>query len=151
MNPLGYKILIEVLGRGDIERIAEAVYVFQEREEGKSKVTWKQYKEYIHHLLRIRFSTGRLKRIRQRVNFSIGRFIRFVLVGFSGFAVDMGTLYLLYDVLGLGLTRSAIFAAELAIINNFSETTFGLLETFQSIRGNGVRFLNDYRSSTSSA
>lgn len=119
LNPLGYKILIEVLGRGDIEHIAEAGYVFQEREEGESKVTWKQYQEYIHHLLRLRFSGGRLGRIRQRLDFPIGRFIRFILVGFSGLVVDMSTLYLLFDVLGLGLTRSAILAAELAIINNF--------------------------------
>ncbi|MFM6175726.1 MAG: glycosyltransferase [Sphaerospermopsis kisseleviana] len=119
MNPLGYKILIEVLGRGDIEQIAEVGYVFQEREEGESKVTWKQYKEYIHHLFRLRFSSRRIGRIRQRIDFPIGRFIRFILVGFSGLAVDMGSLYLLYDVLGLGLTRSAILVAELAIINNF--------------------------------
>jgi dolichol-phosphate mannosyltransferase len=119
MDPIGYKILIEVLGRGDIEQIAEAGYIFQEREEGKSKVTWKQYKEYIHHLIRLRFSTGRLGRIRRRVDFPIGRFIRFIMVGFSGLVVDMGCLYLLFDVLGLGLTRSAIFAAELGIINNF--------------------------------
>ena len=134
MNPLGYKILIEVLGRGDIEQIAEAGYVFQEREEGESKVTWKQYQEYIHHLLRLRFSTGRLGRIRQRVDFPIGRFVRFIIVGFSGLAIDMGTLYLLYDVLGLGLTRSAIFAAELAIINNFFWNdlwTFGDLSKHQ--------------------
>lgn len=134
MNPLGYKILIEVLGRGNIERIAEVGYIFQEREEGESKVTWKQYKEYIHHLLRLRFSTGRLGRIRQQVDFPIGRFIRFALVGFSGLAVDMGILYLFYDVLGLGLTRSAIFAAELAIINNFFWNdiwTFGDLSKHQ--------------------
>ena len=134
MNPLGYKILIEVLGRGDIEQIAEAGYVFQEREQGESKVTWKQYQEYIHHLLRLRFSTGRLGRIRQRVDFPIGRFIRFIIVGFSGLAIDMGILYLLYDVLGLGLTRSAIFAAELAIINNFFWNdlwTFGDLSKHQ--------------------
>ena len=134
MNPLGYKILIEVLGRGDIEQIAEAGYVFQEREQGESKVTWKQYQEYIHHLLRLRFSTGRLERIRQRVDFPIGRFVRFIIVGFSGLAIDMGTLYLLYDVLGLGLTRSAIFAAELAIINNFFWNdlwTFGDLSKHQ--------------------
>jgi len=137
MNPLGYKILIEVLGRGDIERIAEAGYVFQEREEGESKVTWKQYKEYIHHLVRLRFSTGRLGRIRQRIDFPIGRFIRFILVGFTGLAVDMGSLYLLYDVLGLGLTRSAVLAAELAIINNFFWNdlwTFGDISKHQQQR-----------------
>ncbi len=119
MNPLGYKILIEVLGRGNIERIAEAGYTFQEREEGESKVTWRQYQEYIYHLLRLRFSTGRLGRIRRKLDFPIGRFIRFVMVGCSGLIVDMGVLYFLHGVLGLGLTRSAIFAGQLAILNNF--------------------------------
>jgi dolichol-phosphate mannosyltransferase len=55
MNPLGYKILIEVLGRGKIHQIAEVGYVFQERQEGASKVTWQQYLEYLMHLVRLRF------------------------------------------------------------------------------------------------
>ncbi len=62
MNPVGYKILIEVLYRGNIKQIKEIGYVFQERKEGESKVTWNQYKEYIHHLLRLRFSTGWLEK-----------------------------------------------------------------------------------------
>jgi dolichol-phosphate mannosyltransferase len=119
MSPLGYKILIEVLGRGDIGQVAEVGYVFQEREAGESKVTWKQYTDYLRHLLRLRLSSGRLGRLRQKIAFPMGRFARFGLVGLSGLVVDMGMLYLLYDMLGLGLTRSAIFAAELAIINNF--------------------------------
>ncbi|WP_421659243.1 glycosyltransferase [Leptothermofonsia sp. ETS-13] len=119
LNPLGYKILIEVLGRGNIDQIAEVGYVFQEREAGESKVTWKHYTDYLHHLLRLRLSSGRIGRLRQRLRFPIGRFLRFGVVGASGLVVDMGILYLLYDRLGLGLTRSAILAAELAIINNF--------------------------------
>ena len=55
MNPLGYKILIEVLGRCQINRITEVGYVFQERQEGASKVTWRQYLEYLMHLIRLRF------------------------------------------------------------------------------------------------
>ncbi|MEG4809350.1 glycosyltransferase [Microcoleus sp. F8-D3] len=108
MNPAGYKILIEVLGRGDIRWIAEVGYVFQERQEGESKVTWKQYIEYLRHLLRLRLA-----------RWPMGRFLRFGVVGFSGVFVDMGVFYLLRTVLGLGLTRSAIFSAEVAIINNF--------------------------------
>ncbi len=55
MNPLGYKILIEVLGRCQINRITEVGYVFQERQEGSSKVTWRQYLEYLMHLVRLHF------------------------------------------------------------------------------------------------
>ncbi|MGB6017483.1 MAG: glycosyltransferase [Nodosilinea sp.] len=116
LNPKGYKILLEVLGRGDIDTIAEVGYVFQERQEGASKVTWRQYVDYIHHLLRLRLG-GRLSRLHQR--FPMQRFVRFGLVGLSGVVVDMLILYLLHSTLGLPLTRSKIVAAEFAIINNF--------------------------------
>lgn len=62
MNPTGYKILLEVLGRGKIENIQEVGYVFQERTEGESKVTVKQYLEYIQHLWRLRFPHGSFRR-----------------------------------------------------------------------------------------
>lgn len=110
LSPLGYKILVEVLARGKVGWIGEVGYVFQERQEGESKVTKKQYIDYIRHLIRLRFSL-----------WQITRFIRFGLVGFSGVFVDMTFLYLLSDpsTLALPLTRSKIIASELAIINNF--------------------------------
>lgn len=120
-NPLGYKILLEVIARGNIDRIAEVGYVFQERQQGASKVTWKQYVDYLRHLLRLRLSTGRIGSFRQRYSFPLKRFLRFGVVGSSGVIVDMLMLYLLHDptMLGLGLTRSKILASELAIVNNF--------------------------------
>jgi dolichol-phosphate mannosyltransferase len=123
LNPKGYKISLEVLGRGRIDRIAEVGYVFQERLEGESKVTMQQYVDYIHHLLKLR-SRGRVGRIRAVVPFPLGRFMRFGLVGLSGVVVDMAVLYLLHSTaspLGLawGLTRSKIIASEVAILNNF--------------------------------
>ena len=119
LYPQGYKILIEVLARGTIPQVAEVGYVFQERQEGESKVTWKQYVDYLHHLLKLRLSLGQAD-----------RFIRFGLVGLSGVFVDMALLYFLSDptTLHLPLTRSKIFSGELAIINNFlwnDRWTFG--------------------------
>ncbi len=119
LQPLGYKILIEVLGRGTLDRVAEVPYVFQEREAGDSKVTAQQYWDYLHHLLRLRLTTGRFQGVKQRLRFPVKRFLQFGLVGSSGLLVDMGVLYLLFDGLGWGLTRSAVLAAELAIVNNF--------------------------------
>ncbi|MEM8805990.1 MAG: glycosyltransferase [Cyanobacteria bacterium P01_G01_bin.38] len=126
LNPLGYKILLEVIGRGRVKEIAEAGYVFQERESGESKVTWKQYVEYIGHLVRLRtdksalaLSSGRLAKLPQK--FPLKRFLRFGVVGFSGVFVDMALLFLLSDpsTLAWGLTRSKIIASEIAILNNF--------------------------------
>jgi len=108
LSPVGYKILIEVAARGNIRWIGEVGYVFRERQAGESKVTWKQYVEYIQHLLRLRLDLWPVK-----------RFIRFGISGFSGVFVDFGVFYLLRTVLGLALTRSTILSSEIAIINNF--------------------------------
>jgi dolichol-phosphate mannosyltransferase len=129
LHPTGYKILLEVIGRGRVDKIAEVGYVFQERVEGESKVTWHQYVEYFIHLLRLR-SRGRFGRISKKFQFPFDRFLRFATVGFSGVFVDMTVFYLLTDPnsLGWGLTRSKILAAEVAIINNFilnDSWTFG--------------------------
>jgi dolichol-phosphate mannosyltransferase len=110
LSPLGYKILLEVIGRGRIRSIAEVGYVFRERTAGESKVTWRLYPQYLRHLARLRLTTP-----------AATRFIRFAAVGLTGVVVDMAALFLLSDprTLGLGLTRSKVIAAELAIVNNF--------------------------------
>jgi dolichol-phosphate mannosyltransferase len=110
LDPLGYKILIEVLARGKLRWLAEVGYVFREREEGTSKVTLGIYLEYVWHLVRLRWAT-----------LGQSKLFRFCLVGASGVVVDMSMLFLLSDptMLGFGLTRSKVAAAELAIVNNF--------------------------------
>jgi dolichol-phosphate mannosyltransferase len=120
MNPRGYKILLEVIGRCQIQSVAEVGYIFKERIEGESKVTWRQYVDYILHLAKLR-SRGRITRLRIKSKETFRRFFRFGLVGTSGVFVDMGMLFLLSDptMLGWGLTRSKILAAEAAIVNNF--------------------------------
>ncbi len=58
------------------------------------------------------------------------RFVRFGISGLTGLFVNMGTLYTLREFENLGLTRSAIIAIELAIINNFF---WNDLWTFQDV------------------
>ncbi|MEM0979415.1 MAG: glycosyltransferase [Cyanobacteria bacterium P01_H01_bin.58] len=125
LNPKGYKILLEVLGRGNVQAIAEVGYVFQERSQGESKVTWRHYLDYLHHLLRLR-SRGRFTNLVPTLaKLPMGRFVRFAIVGFSGVFVDYAVFSLLLSQLGLnqfgllGLTVSNVIAAETAIFNNF--------------------------------
>lgn len=110
MRPLGYKILIEVLGRGSIRWIGEVGYVFRERSEGESKVTLGLTVDYLRQLVRLRLAT-----------LPGARFLRFVAVAASGVAVDMALLFALSDprMLGLGLLGSKLVAAEVATVNNF--------------------------------
>jgi dolichol-phosphate mannosyltransferase len=122
LNPLGYKILIEVLARGRIGRVAEVGYVFRERLAGESKVTGRLYLEYLRHLVRLRLAL------------LPPRFLRFGIVGLSGVAVDMAILWLLKGRLGWPLTASKLIAAEVAMANNFLWNdlwTFGDLAAFQ--------------------
>jgi dolichol-phosphate mannosyltransferase len=107
LSPLGYKILIEVLGRGRIGRIAEVGYVFRERTAGESKVTARLYLQYLRHLLRLRLAL------------LPPRFAKFAAVGLSGVAVDMAILWLLRGRMGLPLTISKLIAAETAMASNF--------------------------------
>ncbi len=110
LNPTGYKILIEVLARGQMQKISEVGYIFQERTAGESKVSSKIYIQYFEHLLRLRLDL-----------LTNSRLLRFAIVGLSGAVVDMGLLYLFSDPASFswGLTRSKIAAAEIALINNF--------------------------------
>lgn len=118
LNPVGYKILLEVLGRGEIRGIQEVGYIFQERQCGDSKVTSRQYLEYLQHLWRLRFGGKLTSAV---IPLPVRRFLKFAVVGGSGVFVDMFILYLLSDPsrLGWGITRSKIIAAEISIISNF--------------------------------
>jgi dolichol-phosphate mannosyltransferase len=50
LKPKGYKILLEVLAKGNYRRIVEVPYVFEERKDGKSKLGPKQYLEFLIHV-----------------------------------------------------------------------------------------------------
>jgi dolichol-phosphate mannosyltransferase len=136
LSPLGYKILVEVLGRGKVSWISEVPYTFRERVEGSSKLTNRIYLEYFQHLFRLRLYLLR-----------ISSFFRFCVVGASGVVIDMSFLFLLSDpkMLGWGLTRSKILAAEAALLNNFiwnDAWTFGDIAKHQNTFGQRVkRFL----------
>ena len=54
MKPEGYKILLEVLGRGDYQTVIEVPFIFIERQQGRSKLGLRQYREFVTHLLCLR-------------------------------------------------------------------------------------------------
>lgn len=53
LDPLGYKIFLEVLVRADIDRIEEVPYTFHDRERGDSKLTAGQYLRFVEHNLKL--------------------------------------------------------------------------------------------------
>jgi dolichol-phosphate mannosyltransferase len=136
LNPLGYKILIEVLARGDVEKISEVPYVFRETPERASKHSAAVFAQYLRHLTRLRIHL-----------LKTSSFVRFCIVGASGTLIDTTMLFLLSDprTLNWSLTGSKIIAAEVALTNNFIWNdlwTFGKFSNRQnSVHQRARRFL----------
>jgi len=61
LQPLGFKMLLEVLARARYQSLVEVPYVFRARRLGQSKLGARQYVEYLLHLLRIARSSGELR------------------------------------------------------------------------------------------
>lgn len=85
LNPVGYKIGLELLVKCDCRRVAEVPIHFTDRVVGESKLNLREQLRYIRHLRRLF--------IHKYPNYSY--FIQFALVGGSGTLVNLGALTLL--------------------------------------------------------
>jgi dolichol-phosphate mannosyltransferase len=105
LDPVGYKILLEVLARCDIRRVAERPYVFLERERGESKVSAGHYVGYLRHLMRLRLHPLRSRAL-----------VRYLAVTALALLADALAFLWIFDVQGWNLTRSAAIAGEVGIL-----------------------------------
>jgi len=53
LSPVGFKILLEILVRGNYSKVKEIPVSFTDREGGKSKLNTKEYVDYIKHCIRL--------------------------------------------------------------------------------------------------
>ena len=120
LNPIGYKILLEILVRGNHSEVAEVPYVFKGRERGASTFNATEQVNYLKHLWRLIRSEHETR-----------RFVKFCLAGGSGVLINLGLLALLTEVIGVFYVLSAAIAIEASILNNF---TWNELWTFRDRR-----------------
>lgn len=90
MRPIGYKIGLELMVRGDFDEIVEVPIRFLDRARGISKMNLSQQFKYLRHLRRLY-----LKRFG-----APAEFVHFGAVGASGFVIDV-TVYYLLQFLGV--------------------------------------------------
>ncbi len=116
---------------------------FRSARSGESKVTWKQYVEYLGHLARLR-SRGRIGRLQQKLplKMPVKRFIRYSLVGLSGVLVDMAVLYLLSEGAGLALTAAKSLPLKSLFLTTFCGTMLGHLPICLCTKKDGAPGLN---------
>lgn len=118
LKPRGYKILLEVLGKGTWDHDKEIPFEFSDREIGTSKLKIKTIVEYAEQVVDITlysFTHHASAAWREWM-----KVFRFGIVGISGIVVNLGILYLLVQYAGSGDLLASLIATEIAILNNFA-------------------------------
>ncbi len=108
LNPVGFKILLEILAKANYKDVEEISFKFEERKKGESNFNLKQSVLASRHLLRLYMS--------KKEHF---RFLKFCIVGGSGIIVNEGLLFLLTELFGWYYLFSGIVSIEASILSNF--------------------------------
>ena len=124
LNPIGYKIGLELLVKCGVTKASEVPIHFANRQKGESKLSFKEQLRYIQHLRRLllhRYPTW-------------SAFLQFMVVGASGVLVNLLALTLL--LLGKIPTRGAVAGAiGISMLSNFA---LNRRFTFSYARGGGI-------------
>jgi dolichol-phosphate mannosyltransferase len=107
LQPIGWKILIEVLCKGKYRQVTEIPYHFESRVSGNSKMSFKEQWNYLCHLLRLVKDSP-----------SDRRFYLFCLVGISGVLVNM-LFFALFLKINLSTVWAGSLAATVAMVSNY--------------------------------
>lgn len=120
LNPVGFKILMEILVKGHYNNVREVPFTFGLRKAGESKLGSRTIVNYLRHIYRLMRWEG-----------EIDRLVKFSLVGLSGVLVNEGFLWAFVEFFGWDKVFSNILATELAILNNF---TWNDIWTFRDLK-----------------
>lgn len=125
LNPIGYKIGLELIVKCEIENVGEVPIHFADRQAGESKLTLAEQLKYLVHL----------QRLYRHKYAGLTRFVQFGLIGASGVLVNLGVLTL---ALSLGMTELPALAAGIvvSVVTNF---LLNRRYTFAYARGGDVR------------
>jgi dolichol-phosphate mannosyltransferase len=117
LRPKGYKILLEILGKGNWKKVREIPFEFVNRATGSSKLKGQTIIEYAEQVIdNARFSWNHHE---SAVWQEWMKLFRFGIVGLSGIIVNEGVLIYLKQYDRFSLPVASIVAIELSILSNF--------------------------------
>lgn len=102
LNPIGYKIGLELIAKCDFENVAEVPIHFSDRIHGESKLSFKEQLKYIQHIRRLY-----IHKFEKSMSL-----LQFLVVGASGVVVNLAILTLL---LALGISEWASLAGGVVV------------------------------------
>ncbi|WP_439794493.1 glycosyltransferase [Streptomyces agglomeratus] len=129
LQPLGYKILLELAVRCRPAGITEVPYAFGERHAGESKSTVREGLRFLRHLVTLRTADPR------------ARVAVFGLIGLSGFVPNLALLWLLNGPGGMHYAPAEIIANQAGLLWNFLLVDSLLYRLRRSHRRRSVRLL----------
>ncbi len=109
LNPLGFKIGLELLVKAGPRSVAEIPIEFGKRLHGESKLSLRQQLQYLIHLLRL---------YKHQYTTAV-QFLQFSLVGGSGVLVNLGAVFVSYDVFFLPYSLSLVIGFLFSVLSNF--------------------------------
>lgn len=117
LNPKGYKILLEVLTKGEYETVTEVPYVFTERERGESNLTLNEYKNFLEHIGELAVTSYGIDRF-----IDPGRAVRggeFAAIGALGTVVNTLVFGIAHLSVGVNYLLAGVLAFLVALNFNF--------------------------------
>ena len=109
LNPIGYKIGLEILVKGKYERVEEVPITFADRKAGKSKLGASVYLKYIDHCIRL-YEHNRPW---------LARYIKFAFIGGIGTLINLAILWTSVEIFFVHYLWAAVLAFVVADTNNF--------------------------------
>lgn len=108
LQPLGWKILIEILMKANYRTVHEIPYQFKARDAGESKMSIREQWNYLIHLWKLMWQSEEDR-----------RFPLFAMIGFSGVWVNLGLMAGFIYLLGMNHVLASVLASLMAMVNNY--------------------------------
>ena len=108
LNPVGWKILIEVLVKGSYQSVVEIPYAFLARNADESKMSLAEQWNYLRHILKLLWSSAEDR-----------RFVLYCLVGGLGVLVNLAAMSVLFYGFRIHAVAASVLASVIAMIHNF--------------------------------
>jgi len=124
LRPTGFKVLLEILVRNPVARVAEVAYRFEPRAAGDSKASPREGATFLRHVARLRAARlakqlrERPATNRERMSQAV-RFVTFGLIGMTGIVVNSAALWFFYHTLGWNHLIGAALATQVSTTWNF--------------------------------
>jgi len=119
LDPVGYKIALEVIVKGNVSKVVEVPIHFANRKAGKSKLGGGEMLRYIDHVTRLY----------EHRRFWLAKYFKFAIIGGVGALINLAVLWVLVEAFNVYYLWAAVAAFVIADTNNF---IWNRLWTFRS-------------------